>query len=146
MKLIIEEKLDSQEEDVVIVRAHNLSEQQWMLLHQLTSKSMFIIAMQEGKIVRIAPKDVFYFEAVDHKVFLYTEKEVYEIKSKLYEVEEQYIGCDFFRVSKSIILNLTKIKHLSPVIGNRLEATLINDEKIIISRQYVAALKVLLGV
>lgn len=83
---------------------------------------------------------------MDHKVFLYTEKDVYEIKQKLYEIEDTYQGMDYFRVSKSVILNLSKIQHLSPVLGSRLEATLLNGERIMISRQYVAALKVLLGI
>ena len=45
-----------------------------------------------------------------------------------------------------LLLNLSKIRFLSPVLGSRLEATLLNDENIMISRQYVAALKVLLNI
>jgi DNA-binding LytR/AlgR family response regulator len=93
----------------------------------------------------VAPKDVFYFEAVDNKVFLYLEKEVYETKLKLYELEERFVGTDFLRVSKSVIMNLAKVKTLSPAFNGRFEATMKNGEKVIVSRQYVPVLKDKLG-
>lgn len=146
MKIIIEEKQSEEEEDTIIVRCSTLNDSVLKLLQQLKAKDDLLIGSKDGMISRIKPQDVYYFEAVDNKVFLYTKQEVYEIKQKLYEIEEHYKGMDYFRVSKSVILNLNKVKHLSPVLGSRLEATLLNDEKIMISRQYVAALKVLLGI
>ena len=43
------------------------------------------------------------------------------------------------------ILNLDKIKSLSPAFGGRFEALLKNGEKTVISRQYVGVLKKKLG-
>lgn len=83
---------------------------------------------------------------MDQKVFAYCEKEVYEVKSKLYELEEELNAASFMRAAKSTILNLDKIKSLSPAFGGRFEALLKNGEKVIISRQYVALLKERLGI
>ena len=49
------------------------------------------------------------------------------------------------KITKSMILNLDKIRHLSPAFGGRFEALLENEEKVIISRQYVPVLKERLG-
>lgn len=87
----------------------------------------------------------FYFEATDNKVFAYGQKNVYEVKEKLYQLEEQLVSFPFMRASKSMILNLDKIRHLSPAFGGRFEALLENEEKVIISRQYVPVLKERLG-
>lgn len=76
---------------------------------------------------------------------MYLEKDVYETKMKLYELEERFRGTDFLRVSKSVILNLSKVKSLSPAFNGRFEATMKNGEKLIISRQYVPALKEKIG-
>lgn len=146
MKIIIEEKLSKDDEDTIIVRCSSLSDPLLKLLQQLKTSDHLFIGTHSGHISRIKPKDVYYFESVDNKVFLYTKDEVYEIRQKLYEIDEEYKSPDFFRVSKSVILNLSKVKHLSPVLGSRLEATLLNEEKIMISRQYVASLKILLGI
>lgn len=39
---------------------------------------------------RFSLEDVYYFEAVDEKVFAYTKEKIYEIKCRLYEVEQAY--------------------------------------------------------
>ncbi len=100
---------------------------------------------QDGKIYRIKTADVYYFESVDQKVFAYCRQEVYEIKSRLYELEGMLSPRDFLRATKSTILNLNHIRQLSPAFNGRFEALLKNGEKMIISRQYVADLKKKLG-
>ena len=50
------------------------------------------------------------------------------------------------RISKSMIVNIEKILHISPALGGRFEAVLENDEKVIISRLYVPILKNKFGV
>ena len=71
--------------------------------------------------------------------------EVYEVREKLYTLEKLLTGTAFMRASKSTILNLDKVKSLSPAFGGRFEAVLDNGEKTIISRQYVSVLKERLG-
>ena len=36
-----------------------------------------------------------------------------------------------------MILNLSKVKRFAPFVGGRFESILINNEKVIISRQYI---------
>ena len=60
--------------------------------------------------------------------------------------EEVIEELPFMRISKSMIVNIEKILHISPALGGRFEAVLENDEKVIISRLYVPILKNKLGV
>ena len=90
-------------------------------------------------------KDIFYFEVVDNKSFVYCKQDVYEVKMKLYEFEEKSRGSMFFRASKSVVLNADKIDYISPFLSGRFEAVLLNGEKVIVSRQYVSDLKHKLG-
>ncbi|WP_405110270.1 LytTR family DNA-binding domain-containing protein [Paenibacillus sp. FSL K6-1217] len=60
----------------------------------------------------IHPRDVYYFEAVDHKVFIYCREKVYESRQGLCELEMEYESGDFFRASKSSILNVAQIQSL----------------------------------
>ena len=98
-----------------------------------------------GVVRQIDAGDVYYFDSLDNKVFLYLEQGVYEVKYKLYEIEEEYANTDFFRASKSVIINLAKVKQFAPDFGGRFEAQMKNGEKLIISRQYVPLLKRRLG-
>lgn len=145
MKIIIED-IKNGEEDEIIIRCNQLDESILQMIYGIKMNQNKLVGTYNGQMQIIDPKDVFYFEAVDNKVFIYCEKQVYETKLKLYEIEEEYEKTDFFRASKSIILNLSKIKNLSPAFNGRFEALLKNKEKVIISRQFVPVLKKKLGI
>ena len=144
MKITIEDLPDGGE-DEIIIRCKHVDEHLLKLVYALKAGQEKLTATKGTDIVQVMPKEIFYFEAVDNKVFLYLEKDVYETKQKLYELEERFRGTDFVRVSKSVILNLSKVKSLSPAFNGRFEATMKNGEKLIVSRAYVPALKEKLG-
>ncbi|MBP3568459.1 MAG: LytTR family transcriptional regulator DNA-binding domain-containing protein [Lachnospiraceae bacterium] len=152
MKITIVDLLPGEEEEI-IVKCASLDAKVVELLNELKSKPdgektktvHKLNVYLNGNIHLMEPSEVYYFEYVDQKVFVYGKTQVYEIKSKLYELEEQLPKTDFIRVSKSCILNLNKIHSLSPSLGGRFEAKLKNGEKVVISRQYVASLKEVLG-
>lgn len=85
--------------------------------------------------------DIIYFEAVGEQVFAYTENELYEIKSRLYEIEKNYGDQMFMRCSKSIVANISQIESFRPAPDTRLIARMKNGEEIVISRMYAKALK-----
>ena len=144
MKITIMDRADS-EEDEIIIKCRQMDEQLLKMIYTLKAGGEKLTAVKDGNILQISPKSIYYFEAVDNKVFVYLEKEVYETRNKLYELEERFAGTDFLRVSKSVIMNLSKVKLLSPAFNGRFEACMLNGEKIVISRQYVPVLKQKLG-
>ncbi len=68
-----------------------------------------------------------------------------ETKEKLYVLEKELPSSSFFRANKAVIVNLDTIKSIAPAFGGRYEAILYNGYKVIISRNYVAELKTILG-
>ena len=145
MKIIIED-IGPDEEEAVIIRCREVDEAVMQLVNGLKLKKEKLTVRQGEKILQIEPGDIYYFEAVDNKVFLYLEKNVYETKLRLYELERRFAGTDFFRVSKSVILNLAKVKNFTPEFSGRFEALMKNGERVGISRQYVPLLKNKLGI
>ncbi len=140
MKITIQECPEG-EEDEIILRCKNVDEQLLKLVYDLRADREKLTVSKGEKLFQVLPSNIYYFEAVDSRVFAYLEKEVYETRLKLYELEERYRNTDFFRASKSVIINLAKIKCLSPVFSGRFEAQMKNGERLIISRQYVPKLK-----
>ena len=143
MKIIIKDP-EIGEEETVVFSLKSMTERTLKAIEMLKTPDDLTV-YEENKAMLIPVAEVFYIESVDLKTFVYTEHDVYLSKSKLYEHEEQLINGSFLRISKQIIINLRKVKSVSPYAGGRFEAVLTNDEKIIISRQYVAALKVRFG-
>lgn len=103
------------------------------------------IASSGGKLFHIGVDEILYIESVERKTFGYTVDNVYELNCKLYEIEEKYNVLDYMRISKSCIVNLRKIHSLKPDFGGKILATMENNEKLYISRQYAPALKEKLG-
>ncbi|MCP8968112.1 LytTR family DNA-binding domain-containing protein [Ectobacillus ponti] len=144
MKISIEE-INRELEEEILIRCHEVDEEIHEVVNKLKTESSIIMGYQNEKAHRVKLSDVYYFEAVDGKVFLYGEDNVFEVKQKLYELEELCRGKGCFRASKSTILNIAKISAISPSFSGRFEAVLDNGERAVVSRQYVPVLKSMLG-
>ncbi len=144
MKISIEE-ISQQLEEEIIIRCHEVNEEINAIMNKLKTENPILLGHQNDNIHRIKLSDIYYFEAVEGKVFMYCRDNVFEVKQKLYELEELCKGKNCFRASKSTILNITKILSVYPTISGRFEAVLDNGERAVISRQYVPVLKNMLG-
>ncbi len=145
MKITIEALPEGAEEEIVI-RSNRLDAELMELIYSIKSGRSRLTAFSGEDILKLSPSDVFYFESVDNHVCACCEKEVYEVKQKLYELESLYDHSDFLRISKAMIVNVSKIQRIVPMFNGRLEAVLHNGERVVISRQYVPDLKKKLGV
>ena len=145
MRVIIEQPAEGAEEEIII-RLRKPDSRIAELIRQINSAEEKLTAYYpDGSISVLDPSEIYYIESVDSKVFAYGKSDVAELKQKLYELEERFAGTDLIRISKSMILDLSKVKRFAPSIGGRFEAVLTNDEKVIISRQYVPDVKKRLG-
>ncbi|MCQ2983113.1 MAG: LytTR family transcriptional regulator DNA-binding domain-containing protein [Treponemataceae bacterium] len=144
MKITILEKGPDEEEEI-IVKCDYLDENITRLLNQFKAGKSKLSFYKDSQIVLLEQSDIFYFESVDDKVFAYTADSVFETKLKLYQLEEELPANVFFRANKAVIVNLDKINSLSPAFGGRFEAVLQNGYKVMISRNYLARLKEILG-
>ena len=144
MKISIEE-ISKELAEEILIRCHEVDDEINEILNKLKTENIIVLGYKNDKVHRISLRDIYYFEAVDGKVFTYCRDSVFEVKQKLYELEEICKGKNCFRASKSTILNLTKISSVYPSISGRFEAVLDNGERAVISRQYVPVLKNMLG-
>ena len=139
MKIIIQDPAPG-DGDSVIISVKYMTDNIVRAINLLKSPENLTVYDDDQSL--LLPLDnVFYAESVDLKTFVYAEKAVYRSKLKLYEIEEIMSMGDFLRISKQVIVNVKKIVSVSPAGGSRFQATLTNGEKVIISRQYVPALK-----
>ena len=127
--------------EVLEIRCHKITDEIEEIISFVKSGQGQIGARKDGRDVEIPVTDIFYAESVDNRVFIYTAKDSFEVRQKLYELEEKLNVRSFIRVQKSMLLNLMKIKAIKPALGGRYSALLKNDEEIIISRKYVTGLK-----
>lgn len=139
------EFVETPEEESLHLKVQHLDDSTMQFINMMKLKDSFLFAQKDEKNYRVYLKDIYYFEAVEKKVFVYTKQNVYEIKEKLYQIEEKYEDLDFLRVSKSVIVNINKIEAIYPALSGRFEVELYNGERLRISRSYVSDLKIKLG-
>jgi len=140
MKLEIR-KIPESEPEMVEVRYHWMTDEIQEIISFVKSRQGQLTAAWDGKRFEVPVVDLFYAESVDDRLFLYTAADSYEIRMKLYELEDLLKNRGFLRISKSMIVNLMKITFVRPALNGRFSAVLKNGEEVIISRKYVPALK-----
>lgn len=140
------EQVDREREEELIVRCHNAGAPWVQSVQEVASGQQAVCGWRNDELHRLKLSEVFYFEVVDDRAFVYTQSEVFEVKEKLYEFERLCVGSALFRCSKSMILNADRIDYVRPSLSGRFEAVLSNGEKVVVSRKYVAELKQMLGV
>ena len=111
------------------------------LKQRIYSCNQFIIGEDNGRTYKINIYDIFYIESVDRKTFIYTKKDVFCSKNKLYMFKDELPENDFVQISKSCILNINILKCVKALINSKMEAILINGEKLVISRSYISHVK-----
>lgn len=137
-------RIGSEDRELVEIYCHEISDQVKEIVTFVKSRQGKLSGNLDGEQFEIPITDVCYIEAVDNKVFLYCTKQVYETRQKLYELEEVLIQKHYARISKSILVNLMKVKSLKPALNGRFTAVLQNGEEVIISRKYVHDLQKIL--
>ena len=145
MKVTID-KNESYFDSEIIVKCKEIDDVLQDIISYIGIADKNMIGEIDGEMFFVPLNSIFYFESVDKTIYIYTDKQVYKSSAKLYILEEQLVDTYFARVSKTTILNLKKLNSIKAAKNAKLEGLLVNDEKILISRQYVAEIKKRLGV
>ena len=105
---------------------------------------MTLSGRSEGE-TRVVPlNEILYFESVDGRTFIYTAESVLETEKKLYELEQWLDPGDFYRCSKSCIININKVEKLRPEISRNITAFMAGGDAITISRRYVGGFRAII--
>lgn len=95
----------------------------------------------DGKICFVRVFDIFYIESVEKQIFVYTSDKVYRSELLLYQFAEKLYAFGFEQISKSCVLNINKMISVKPIFNSKMEALLDNGEKVLISRNFIPAIK-----
>lgn len=144
MKVSVQE-IEQNRSEQVVIQCYRITDKVNSIISFIKSTDTSLVGYENEKMVELFLTEIFYVEAVDNRVFAYTENKTYQLRVKLYEFEEVSKFMRFFRCSKSMVINLMKVDSVYPIFNGRFSAKLFNGEEIIISRRYVSELKNLLG-
>lgn len=94
----------------------------------------------------LRPEEILFLKAEGDFLFAHTARQPYELKQKLYEMEDLLSRERFIRVNKSYIVNIQNVKEIIPWFGGRLLLKISgSEERIEVSRHYLPGFKRFLG-
>lgn len=104
-----------------------------------------ITGIREDKAEILEKADIIRIYADTGKTAAVTDKGIYVIKHRLYELEELLYGDSFVRISNSEIINLKKVYNFDMSFTGTICVKLSNGESVYVSRRYVPKIKKILG-
>lgn len=100
-----------------------------------------LVAYQNKEAVSIRCRDVIRIFSANKFVYLETAEGRFQIKERLYEMEEKLNKTIFVRISNSEIVNLRKINRMDTSITGTIKMYLQGDIETYVSRRYVSKIK-----
>ena len=128
----------SQGEDELVLNYVCMSAEVERVLNFMKENEKRVLGFRDGQQTVLKLEEIFYVESVDGRTYAYTENEVYKINYSLSKMQEYLNGINFYRCSKSMIINIDCIASLKSLASNRIDATMKNGEHILISRTYAS--------
>lgn len=100
-----------------------------------------VMVINKGSITKVPLENILYFESGEKKVFAALKSGKYEIKQRLFELEEMLSEKDFFRISRSTLINMKRTVGYKNGFNRTLLAVLSTKEELHVSRMYGESFK-----
>lgn len=140
MKIEFQEKKEIKEVEVsVTYRIWNEEVEQ--IGNCLGKMAKCISGDENGRQYRIPVYSIYYIESMERKTFIYTKNQVYCSRLSLSEMMKNLPETDFVRISKCCAMNINMLKSVRVLPNSKLEALLSNEEKIIVTRNYLKEIR-----
>ncbi len=126
---------------------HELNQQVKQLVEDISAFVNEGIAATDfrGEKVLLSLREILRFYTENQRVMVQDAGGVYTTQEKLYELEEKLPEGQFFRISKSEIVNLKKIRRLDMSVTGTIKVILSDGTETYTSRRNVTKLKQCLG-
>ena len=105
------------------------------VINYLESKNV-LMGRNEAESRLIKPNEIYYIEIVDRKCYAYLKEEVWKLEEGLADLTERYETHGLVRISKSMVVNINKVKQIKADLNMRMNLILLNEETIVMSRSY----------
>jgi len=81
--------------------------------------------------------EIYYFEMVDHKIFVYTDKDVYRLYyTSMGALKKKIQHYGFYQINVRTLVNVKHVSHYKKEIGCRRQMIMDNGDVLVSSRRY----------
>ena len=116
-------------------------EQQALLEAAAQQAGACILGYQGDRVVRLGPWSVFRFYTSGQRVLAEADQGTYQVRLRIYELEEKLKTQNFIRISQGEIIQLSKVEQFDLGFSGTIQVRLKNGATTYVSRRYVKKLK-----
>jgi len=144
----IEIKMDeAYKEPKVLILTDKMSDEVGEILRKLSETMPRMLAGFRGDTLEILEQArISRIYAQSGKIFARTETSEYELRLRLYELEDRLDKSCFVRISNSEIINLRKVKNFDLSYSGTIRVNMLDGTAAYVSRRNVAKIKEVLGI
>lgn len=144
----IEVRLDATcEETTVVIYTNRVADEVQNLARRLSQDApQVIVGFLEEEAMLLSQEEIYRVFAESGKVFAETENGRYQLRLRLYELEERLDGKRFVRISNAEIVNLGMVRGFDLSFAGTICVRMKNGTVTYVSRRYVSKIKQVLGI
>ena len=145
---MIDIKIDGQyREPLAVIHTAEITEEVNAAVKKLSDTTPDIImGFLDGSAQILEPSQIYRIYSENQKVLAVTDQGVYQLRLRLYQLEEKLAGLKFARISNAEIINLQKTEKFDLSLVGTIQVKLKNGESTFVSRRYVSEIKKILGI
>lgn len=134
-------------DDEIIIKAGRMTEEvaaAMRLIGGMENNKLLVFRDREMFFVNIS--DIEYFYTENKKVFADTADGKYEVRYKIYELEDMLCSRSFLKIEQGVIANTDKIKNIRILFNGTMQITFASGNIQYASRRCVSQIKKRLGI
>ena len=136
--------VDSSRDEEILIYTHKPTRLGELIKQMLIDNSPEIVGHRDKTAVPLNLMDIYCFTVEQNKVFAMTENESFEIKLRLYQIEEK-LPKNFIKINQSCIANIKRIEKFDATFSGTLQVIFKNGYKEYVSRRNIKKVKERMG-
>ncbi|WP_440896976.1 LytTR family DNA-binding domain-containing protein [Amphibacillus sp. Q70] len=133
---------DRHEKTQITIEAKEWSQELEEIVNAIKKQKQHrLFGIDEDQTILLEPKEIDFIHAEKRKIYAVSKDWRFEVRMKLYEVEEFLTPHGFMRFSKSVIGNIHRIEKFEASFNGNLCVYFQSGNKEYITRKYVTAIK-----
>lgn len=137
--------IDKEREEEVLIYAHERNALVEKLEKLVLENPIELFGYSERNVVRLDAEKVEFFSVIGSKVFAYVGKNAFEVRQRLYALEEM-LGERFVKINQSCLANANRIARFDASFGGSLKVIFKNGMQDYVSRRQVKCVKERIGI
>lgn len=138
VEITIDQKI---KETFIKIFARQMNKEVEMIQRLLTTEHTHIIGQQEDEAVLLEPVQIIRIYTEDKKVFAQCQEGLYQLKLRIYELEQLLYHENFIKISQGELVNLAYVKRLDFSFKGTIALELKTGSVSYVSRRYLSNFK-----